>query len=133
MFYCPDKKYRLLGKRIIGTPGDHVRIELGTPYINGKCLIDEDTPEELKETLDKIKNKEEEVFTVWEKFGGRHWQTLRDAGDLDHEQEIINMKVPEGCYFVMGDNREHSTDSREFGIVQRRLIYAKLNYNASEL
>ncbi len=133
MFLCPNRDYQLLGKRIIGMPGDDLRIEHGVPYVNGECLIDEDTPEELEETLKELKSKKEKIFTVWEKYKGRYWKTLRDPEDLDHEQKVINMKVPEGCYFVMGDNREHSTDSREFGVVPRSLICAKLNYNASEL
>lgn len=33
--------------------------------------------------------------------------------------------IPDDCYFVMGDHRSISSDSREFGVVERDLIYGK--------
>jgi signal peptidase I len=40
-------------------------------------------------------------------------------------RSMPEMVVPEGCYFMMGDHRSISSDSREFGPVERSLIYGK--------
>lgn len=71
-------------KRVIGLPGEHIKIENGKVYING---------EELKE--DYLQST-----VVTEPTGG-----------------FSDLIVPEGCVFVMGDNRSGSDDSRKFGCV----------------
>lgn len=72
-------------KRVIGLPGEHVKIEEGKVYING---------EELQEDY-----LQPNVVT----------SSLLGA--------YTDLVVPEGCIFVMGDNRSESTDSRRFGCV----------------
>lgn len=72
-------------KRIIGLPGDTVMVQDGKVYVNGKIL---DEP-----YIDPS------VYTF-------------DEGFLGEGHEFT---VPEGKYFVLGDNREHSSDSRAFG------------------
>lgn len=79
-------------KRIIGLPGDLVRVENGRVFINDEQLIEP--------YLD------ESVYTADEGFLG----------------EGANYLVPDGKYFVMGDNREHSSDSRAFGPVSFKKI-----------
>jgi signal peptidase I len=74
-------------KRVIGVPGDSVMISSGRVYINGKLLEEP--------------YLESTVYTFDEGFLG----------------EGVPFTVPEGKYFVMGDNREHSSDSRAFGPV----------------
>lgn len=82
-FYPPDEmtgayKDRLFVKRIIGLPGETVRIEDGVVYIDGEVL-------------------EEDYIDSWTKNTGPYEFT-----------------VPEGSYFVMGDNRDNSYDSRNW-------------------
>lgn len=72
-------------KRVIGLPGEHVKIENGNVYINGEKL-EEDY---LADTV------------VTESLGGK----------------FTDVTVPEGCIFVMGDNRPQSTDSRILGCI----------------
>ena len=83
----PQKSYI---KRVIALPGDRLRIDHGTVWLNGKRQIEKYVPEEY-----------------------------RDSRSMP---EIV---VPQDNYFVMGDHRSISSDSREFGLVERSLIYGK--------
>ncbi|MGD0547727.1 MAG: signal peptidase I [Terracidiphilus sp.] len=77
-------------KRVIGLPGDRLRIDRGTVWINGQPLKEDYVPEEFRDT--------------------------------DSKAEIV---IPAGSYFMMGDHRCISSDSRAFGPVERSLIYGK--------
>jgi signal peptidase I len=90
VFHYPRDPAKSYIKRVIGLPGDHVRIVSGTVYVNGKSL-------------------EEPYVPV-------------DYGDTRSMAEVT---VPEGAYFVLGDHRSMSNDSREFGPVDRKYIYGK--------
>jgi signal peptidase I len=82
-------------KRIIGLPGDKVMVKDGQVYLNGELLN----------------------------------QTFLPNGVITSEgqfsQEGIEETVPDGEYLVMGDNREHSRDGREFGPIKKDSIVGK--------
>lgn len=90
MFNAPDKEKTIYIKRIIGLPGDTIKIENNKLYING----------ELYE----------------EKYVKNGWSAM--TGTFTYE-------VPKGEYFMMGDNRDHSNDSRAWGTVKKDEIIAK--------
>lgn len=81
-------------KRIIGLPGERIRISQGKVYINGEALSE-----------------------------GYIKDGFTNPGALLKEGEVYS--IPEGSYFVMGDNRDFSSDSRDFGAVTRDLIQGK--------
>ena len=76
-------------KRIIGLPGDHVLIRAAHVYINGSRL------------------DEPYLATGWRTTA--NWPASPDLPDGE--------LVPAGNYFVLGDNRDHSSDSRLFGYI----------------
>ena len=78
----------IMSKRIIALPGEHIKIENGKVYINDK---------ELEEPY---LYKQESTFET----------SVRKCYFLD-------LVVPENCVFVMGDNREQSDDSRNYGCI----------------
>lgn len=92
-----DKEYI---KRVIGMPGDTVEVKSGVLYINGKVV---------KQPFINSDNSKKTVFI--DDF------TLKELTGVD--------KVPEGKYFVMGDNRGVSKDSRMIGFIDASAIEGK--------
>lgn len=82
-------------KRVIAVPGDLYDIKDGKVYINDKQL-DEPYLYEQNSTFD---------FMM--------------------EEGLLPYEIPEDRYFVMGDNRNNSEDSRYYGLIHRDAIYAK--------
>jgi len=114
VFKLPNDGHTDYIKRLIGLPGDRVQVRQGRTYINGRVLPlqaaavvqalrsqgpDAD-PLKLPATLMHETNPEGRRYTI---------QMLSDGGQADNTGVYV---VPPHCYFMMGDNREDSADSR---------------------
>ncbi len=90
VFRYPRDPAKSFIKRVIGVAGDHVRIEDGRVYLNGRQLVEDYVP-----------------------------RTYED------DRSYPDVIVPPDSYFVLGDHRSLSNDSRDFGPVDASYIYGK--------
>jgi len=120
MVFIPPHENKYYIKRVIGLPGDTVRYENKTLFING---------EEIQK--DYVKN-----ITVDTSIGGLAGTLSSETlGSVIHPTQHIDVAggrrlrttwvVPGGHYFMMGDNRDNSADSREWGPVSEENIVGK--------
>ena len=93
VFWYPQDTSKSYIKRVIGIPGDRVRVAGGQVWVNGRQLVEEYVPDENRD------------FTSWR----------------EGEEQV----VPQDDYFVLGDHRNSSSDSRMWGWVPRANIYGK--------
>jgi signal peptidase I len=113
VFRYPRDPATYFVKRIIGAPGDRIRLEDKAVFRNGVKL-------EEPYAVHKSGSYEEfrDNFPNFVSGGGfPDWMT--DVAGYTEDGEIV---VPEGHYFVMGDNRDLSSDSRYWGFVPRENI-----------
>jgi signal peptidase I len=97
-----------LVKRIVGLPGDSVRGREGRLWVNGAPVEQWPTGEMW------IDGRGTPLEGRRESLDGREHAVLDDPGRVAAPFERL---VPAGRYFVLGDNRDHSSDSRAFGAV----------------
>jgi signal peptidase I len=90
VFHYPRDTRKSFIKRVIGLPGDRIRIEYGHVYVNGVLLPEPYVPP--------------------------------DYQDAESYPETI---IPDNAYFVLGDHRSMSNDSRKIGPIMRSFIYGK--------
>jgi len=111
----PDVDYI---KRIVGLPGDTVRVEGHRIWINGREM-----PLDPQGRYPGDANLKHAGTTVaLEDLDGHRHQVLLDDGGYLRSGD---WRVPEGEYFVMGDNRNHSNDSRFWGTVPESNLVGK--------
>jgi signal peptidase I len=115
VFHYPINPAMHLVKRVIGLPGDRIKLRDGRVYINDRSLSEPyamylpSAPDSYRDNFPRLQSADPSVDSRW-------WirmHKLIENGDLI---------VPSDSYFVLGDNRNDSEDSRYWGFVPRAAI-----------
>jgi len=134
VFRYPPKPSVDYIKRVVGLPGDEVAYLNKSLTINGKPVASEVMPDFFDESTMRYHKQRRETL------GLKPHQTLQDDDrpafvpgadpfpgreNCNYTVEGVTCKVPAGHYFMMGDNRDNSLDSRYFGFVPDANIVGK--------
>lgn len=118
VFRYPVNPQQHFVKRVVGIPGDHIRLVEKRLFVNGSLIREnyvihrDSTVNEYRDNFPELRRPEYEVYPKWT----RQMQQLVRNGELT---------VPADSYFVMGDNRDNSEDSRYWGFVPRENIIGR--------
>lgn len=121
VFYSPYDEKRLV-KRVVGLPGDLLELRNETLILNGQPVEYKPTGEAGLGDL-ALADRAGRLFAV-EELAGRPHVVAALPGVLA-KRNFGPVRVPEGQYFMMGDNRDDSFDSRYYGTVARNRIIGK--------
>ena len=125
----PDNKPILTNyvKRVIGLPGDHIRIEGRNVIVNEQVI-----PEHRIEAIDHNRKDPLEIKNSPPRKPGETYDVYYRPDFVDDDYDIFKYEgdgkeivVPPSSYFVMGDNRNNSEDSRYWGFVPRDLVIGR--------
>ena len=116
----PESGERLV-KRVVGVPGDTIAMDKGRLIVNGEPVEYELVDENIRETIGDTDRVFAAAHYMEHLPGQSHIVTHVPAIRAKRDFEAI--VLPEGKYFVMGDNRDQSRDSRFFGPVDEHSIY----------
>lgn len=119
VFKYPENPSLNYIKRVVGAPGDEIEIRQKVVYVNGAPVEMEELSQEQSKMLiadmdDKFKNHALKFYTTKD---GEHGHIIMEDEENYYKSDFSKIIVPADQYFVLGDNRDFSLDSRFWGFV----------------
>lgn len=113
IIFDSKKADKRLVKRVIAIPGDTIEMLNNKLLINGKALIYD------------VLVSNNQVLELREHLGNQAYHVQLVSPIYNRYSSFAETKIPDGYYFVLGDNRNNSADSRFIGLVPRKEIIGK--------
>jgi signal peptidase I len=123
VFFSPADEKRLV-KRVIGLPGDSIAMSRNRLFINGKMMSYELVSPKNRDSSRSVEDSHRRIL-IENLEGRKHPMAVFPFSPSLNSFGPVT--VPEGHYFMMGDNRDNSADSRFFGFVARDRIVGRAN------
>lgn len=125
-FASPVDGTRLV-KRVVGLPGDRIAMRAGRLFVNGEPVGYEVTESHGDGRLPT--GQAVETIVASERLGERAHAVVFTP-EVPAVRDMPETSVPAGCFYMMGDNRDLSNDSRFYGAVPVRNVYGRVGYVA---
>jgi signal peptidase I len=119
VFRYPVHPQQHFVKRVVGVPGDHVHLFRGRVFVNGKMLDDSAFAIHKSLQFDSYRDNFPSGNYISPEVNSSWWVEMHN---VLHNGEIV---VPPGHFFVLGDNRDESLDSRYWGFVPRENVIGR--------
>ena len=123
VFFSPKDEMRMV-KRVVGLPGDVVELRRDRLFINGRPVGYEPLAEDIR---NRIEAPERAVHEFGRELLSEKPHAVMSAPGISAPRDFGPYTVPAGGYFMMGDNRSNSYDSRFWGTVERRRIVGRVS------
>lgn len=122
VFYSPQDGKKLL-KRIVGVPGDTLSMHNNRLYINGQLQSHDKVNAEF---ISNITDQDRLNYEFVEETIGDLKHILMLSAIEMQDTSFAPLTIPKNKYFMMGDNRDNSADSRQFGLIDRSAILGQV-------